>query len=156
MEIRALAETDRSQMLMLMQEFWLKYNRGELLTPELKEIEELKDPVNLMQAELEKYFGWHTLVAEEGSQLLGFVAARVKTEEHKVLEKVGYIEELFVTTTARGQKLGSKLMEKIISVLQQQGCTVLGVDAYAMNTAALGLYRKFGFIDKAIVLTRKA
>jgi GNAT superfamily N-acetyltransferase len=155
MQIRQLQQEDKEQMLVLMEEFWIKYNRGELLTDELKELAEYKDYQSLMRSELEKYFTWESYVAEENGKLLGFVCARIEDKEYKVLDKLGYIEELFVTETVRGQKIGTQLLEKIISVLKEKGCNVLGIDAYAPNESALKLYRKLGFIDHNVVLMRK-
>jgi diamine N-acetyltransferase len=108
-----------------------------------------------MKIELDQYFDWVTFVAEENDQLLGFVSGRVYMEDDRILDKVGYIEELFVTEKARGRKLGLSLMEKILAVLADEGCTVYRTSAYSNNPAALSLYRKLGFLDEAIELARK-
>lgn len=155
MQIRKLEQKDKTQMLALMEEFWMKHHRGELLTGEIKEISELKNPLHQMEIELNQYFNWITFVAEENNELLGFVSARITTEEDLVLDKVGYIEELFVTKKARGQKLGQVLFEKVISELESNGCKVLRTSAFINNTPALSLYRKYGFIDEAIELVKK-
>lgn len=155
MIIRKLNQTDKNQLLILMDEFWMKNQRGELLTGELKEIAALKDPQSQMKIELEQYFDWDTYVADEEGKLLGFVAGRVIIEEDRILDKVGIIEELFVTENARGMKLGIQLMEKILEILAEKNCEVYRTSAYINNTVALSLYRRFGFIDEAIELSRK-
>jgi len=153
MNIRKLELKDKSQMLKLMNEFWMKNDRGELLNGNIKEINALKDPINQMRIELGQYFNWYSFVAEEGSQLLGFVSGRVYSESEHVLDKIGYIEELFVIKSARGKKLGKQLMRKIIDMLIEQGCVVIRTSAYSNNTVALNLYRSIGFIDEAVELT---
>lgn len=156
MKFRKLEQKDKEQMLILMEEFWMKNQRDELLSGELKEIAELKNPAAQMKIELEEYFLWHTYILEDEENIVGFVVGKISNENDRVLDKIGNVEELFVTEKARGQKLGQQLMEKILTVFKDEGCKVIRTSAYANNTAALSLYRKFGFIDESIELSRKA
>lgn len=155
MVIRELNKNDVTQMLELMDEFWIKNQREELLHGEMKEIAALKNPKEQMQIELKQYFNWSTYVAEEGEEILGFISARISIEPDLVLDKIGIIEEFFVTERARGKKIGKTLMEKILEVLAQKGCVVYRTSAYFNNTIALSFYRRFGFKDEAIELSRK-
>lgn len=154
MLIRKLEQKDKSQMLTLMDEFWMKHHRGELVTGVIKEVAQLKDPPRQMEIELAQYFNWLSFVAEENGELLGFVVGKITIEEDLVLDKVGHLEELFVTEKARGQKLGQQLLERLLQEFEMQGCRVLRTNAYANNTAALSLYRKYGFIDESIELVK--
>lgn len=155
MKIRKLEKTDEEQMLILMEEFWMKHDRGELLLGVIKEVNQLKNPKEQMKIELNQYYDWITYVAEEDNKLLGFASGRVYTEEEHVLDKIGYLEELFVTESARGMRLGRKLVDVVIEELVNQGCAVLRTSAYSNNTIALNLYRGLGFLDESIDLVRK-
>mgnify|MGYP001294729933 FL=1 len=155
MNIRKLIQSDKDQMLTLMEEFSMKHHRQQLLSGEIKEIAALKNPFEQMKIELGQYFNLHTYVAEQDGKLLGFVVGQITNEPDRILDKIGYIEELFVTENARGLKLGQSLMETILNVLKTEGCTVYRTSAYVNNTVAINLYRKFGFIDDSLELSRK-
>ena len=155
MIIRKLSVKDRKQMLELMDEFWMKHHSGELLSGEIKEIAALKNPKLQMSIELEQYYSWYTYVAEEEGKLLGFVTAKIIVEGDRVLDKIGTIEELFVTKNARGMKLGQQLMEKLLTLLAHEGCLVYRTSAYANNNVAISLYKKLGFLEESIELSRK-
>lgn len=60
--------------------------------------------------------------------------------------RVGWIEEIVVDESARGQGLGRALMEKLIAVAQDQGCAVLKLTTG--NPVAKKLYEHLGFEDK--------
>lgn len=155
LKIRALEIADKEQMLGLMHEFWMKYNREGILTEELKKFEELKDAQDTMLKELNKYFKWLSFVAEEEDKLVGFIVGDTDPKEHKVLGKQGYIEEFFVTESRRGEGIGSKLFETLLTEFKKQDCKQLGIDAYVVNKDSINYYKKLGFIERSIVLVRE-
>ena len=155
MRIRKLLPDDKMRLLKLMEEFWIGFTRGVVLKGELRDIEALKDHNSLMAAEFDKYLEWHSYVAEIDTQVVGFVVAHIEMKLHKVLDRQGYIEELFVSADYRNRGIGKSLMNHIIAVLKEEKCQVVGIDAYSANKNALEFYRNLGFMDKCIVLTYK-
>ena len=153
--IRSLQISDEVQMLELMNEFWMDYNRGEILSVELKKFEALKDPHDTMKKELNKYNKWISFVAEEASKLVGYIVGDTDLKEHKVLGKQGYIEEFFVTESRRGEGIGSKLYEKLLEEFKKQNCKQLGIDAYVVNKNTIEYYKKLGFIERNIVMVKE-
>lgn len=154
MSIRSLEESDKDQMLRLMQEFWIDDRRGRMVSDDLTKFEEYKDPLDTMKTEFEKYLNWIGFVYEEHNEILGFVLGRIEDKNHKTIDKEGYIEEFFVTSRMRGKGIGTKLFDKIVMVFKNKGCKSLATDAYVSNTKALDYYRKMGFRERVVQLIR--
>lgn len=154
MKIRPLEKSDKEQMLKLMKEFWIDYNRGRVISDGLKKFEELKNPLDTMKTEFEEYLNWIGFVAEENDEILGFIIGRIKDKDHKVIDKEGYVEEFFVTEQMRSKGIGRKLFDRMVEEFKSKGCKSIGTDAYATNTKALDYYKKLGFNDRIVQLIR--
>jgi GNAT superfamily N-acetyltransferase len=55
------------------------------------------------------------------------------------------LEDLFVHADARGKGLGRALVQGVVEAARERGCRRVELDANEDNTAALALYRSFGF-----------
>ena len=55
------------------------------------------------------------------------------------------LEDLFVDAAARGTGLGRALMAAIVDHARARACRRIELDTNETNTAALGLYERFGF-----------
>jgi len=76
--IRKLKESDRDQLIQLLREFWLDYNRGEMLSKKLLKFEELGDLETRLNDEFLGYLGWITYVAEVDNEVTGFIVGHIK------------------------------------------------------------------------------
>lgn len=81
---------------------------------------------------------------------LGFL--KVETEEdmddgYPVPAKVGNLEAIGVTSKYRGLGIGKKLLDKAISFAEAQDYDRLKLDVYHINTSAIELYKKYGFVE---------
>mmetsp|Transcript_23592 Transcript_23592/g.57128 ORF Transcript_23592/g.57128 Transcript_23592/m.57128 type:complete len:218 (+) Transcript_23592:126-779(+) len=63
---------------------------------------------------------------------------------HSLSEGEGYIEQLSVTSDARGQGVGTKLLQWCESTARARGCSTLALGVVAGNPAQR-LYERFGF-----------
>lgn len=65
------------------------------------------------------------------------------------VEKGSYaeIKRVFVADTARGLRLGQKLLKAIEGKAVAKGITVLRLETGTRQPEALGLYRKFGYVE---------
>lgn len=89
--------------------------------------------------------GWPLLVADDGTQALGFASfgtfrerpAYARTVEHSV----------YVSAEARGQGLGRLLLGALIDVARERGLHTMigGVDA--TNKGSLAFHRALGFVE---------
>jgi len=60
----------------------------------------------------------------------------------------GEVKRMFVDPSARGLKLGLRLMEALVAQGQTLGMTALRLELGAEQPEAMGLYRRFGFTER--------
>ena len=73
--------------------------------------------------------GIYFVVAVDGSECVGFAEMRAVAEE------------------ARGRGIGEALFRHLIDKAEESGCDVVNLEVRAGNEAAIGLYRKLGFVE---------
>ena len=82
-----------------------------------------------------------TFVAAAGAELVGSL--------HVEVSRFGFGElGLAVAREWRGRGVGSALLAEAIAWSRQRGLHKLSLDVFPHNTAAIGLYRKFGFVEE--------
>jgi putative acetyltransferase len=81
------------------------------------------------------------LLARIATGPAGCVALR--TLDPSVLE----MKRLYVRPSARGMGLGKRLVEAVISIAKQSGCTELRLDTLETMESAQALYRAHGFVE---------
>jgi ribosomal protein S18 acetylase RimI-like enzyme len=88
--------------------------------------------------------GYHAWVARRDGRPVGIVAARVFEDGR------GWVEQLAVARTARGQGLGRALLLHSLDELAGLGATSLALGVQGANETAIRLYRGVGFrVDRA-------
>ncbi len=155
MNIRPFKSSDITELKQMCREFD-EYTENNILHEPLKTL--VKNKEGLLDEEIEKYVQdkeMIILLAESDGKILGFIGGKIKNYEHKVFDREGYIEDLFVREGNRGQNIARKLFDGLVEEFKKQGCNRLGIDAFVANEKALSIYRHWGFIDKTIVLIRK-
>ncbi len=85
------------------------------------------------------------LVWEKDGEILGFACAHD-------LGFRGYLSELIVSSGARGQGIGRRLVEEIEHSLAHRGCPLLIADVWK---DALGFYQSLGWSTPDAILLRK-
>lgn len=60
-----------------------------------------------------------------------------------------WLEDLFVEEHTRGAGLGAALVEAAMARARERGCRRIELDTNEENTAALALYHRFGFSERA-------
>jgi ribosomal protein S18 acetylase RimI-like enzyme len=85
------------------------------------------------------------IVAVEGGRVVGHVY--VQRELHPVTRHVATLG-IAVAADRRGWGVGSALMAEAIGWARSVGVEKLMLSVYPSNAAAIGLYRKFGFVDE--------
>jgi ribosomal protein S18 acetylase RimI-like enzyme len=97
--------------------------------------------------------GHAVLVAELGSTIVGFVTLSPGSHWSGVAEPS--IGELVVAPQAEGQGIGTALVEAVMERARSEGHTRVSVSTGAANARALGLYRRLGFEDEDVALSRR-
>lgn len=82
------------------------------------------------------------IVAKDGTKVVGMATAYLVAKFGKT---IGYVEDVVVNETHRGQGIGTKLMERIIAEAKEAGVYYLYLTSRDGRTAANALYQKLGF-----------
>lgn len=85
----------------------------------------------------------HSIVIYCESKLIGFGTIFI---EHKIRNsRVGHIEDIVIDKNFRAQKLGYKLINKLLEIAFDHDCYKTTLNCYDEN---LGFYKKLGFKTK--------
>jgi ribosomal protein S18 acetylase RimI-like enzyme len=95
----------------------------------------------------------HILVAERSGRVLGMLSYSHRPSLYHAADCCT-IEELVVAPEARGQGVGSRLLEEVLRQAEAAGCAEVSVSALADNSGALAFYRRHGLVDEALLLER--
>ncbi len=95
-----------------------------------------------------------TLIAEaaDGAQL-GYVHAETSTDS-VTLEPCGYVTVLALAKVAEGQGVADRLMAGVEDWAREMGFRLLGLDVFANNTRARAFYRRLGYREDSLRLTK--
>lgn len=99
-------------------------------------------------------------VAEIEGKPIGLIAGIIaKQSREDLLEcmpsRDGIILELFVDTRYRRQRVGTVLMQRVEAYFRQKGCNASRVEVFEPNATAHNLYKKLGYTDRVIFMTKK-
>lgn len=102
--------------------------------------EELAFPEEKWKDRARNFFG--TLAMENGKPI-GTMSAYVAEEDGR---KIANVVGVFVTTEARGKKVGSRLMQRVLEKIKStSNVDIIRLSVNKEQKAAIGLYEKFGF-----------
>jgi ribosomal protein S18 acetylase RimI-like enzyme len=145
MKIRLYTKKDKVQVLPLLEEFleYTKKKYGKVIL----EFDGYKDSKKKVLASdyLKHFSKLKMLVAEENSEVLGFIVGTIRKTPHKVKVKEGHIESFFISAKTRGQGAGKQLYNSLISWFKKQKCDNLSLDVALGNKSAVSIYKKWGF-----------
>lgn len=114
------------------------------LIKELATFEKAPEKVtnSVQQMQHEKDF-FHCYVAEnETKEIVGM--ALYFFAYYTWVGKSLYLDDLYVKESCRGQKIGSKLLTKILEVAKEENCKRMRWQVLNWNTPAIKMYQKFG------------
>ena len=79
------------------------------------------------------------MLVEVDGEIAGTISLR------KIREDAGEIKRMYVKPKFRGKKLGNLMVEKVISISEENGFSKLFLDSSLFMSSAVSLYKKFGF-----------
>ena len=98
------------------------------------------------------------LVAAADDRIVGFIAVLARVASTDIDEDgydYAYVSDVAVRQDHRGQGIGAALLSAAEAHAREQGACWLRVDVLAANEGAASLYRRTGFINRAIQLEKK-
>ncbi len=94
-------------------------------------------------------------VAEEDGKIVGYVLGEIeKPGHHYIYKNRGYVVDAFVSKEHRGKGVGEKLTKKLLEWFKSKGIKWIKVSAYTINTPAIGFWKKMGFKDYVLEMTK--
>ena len=95
-------------------------------------------------------------LAEVNGKPAGYclISIRKNTPIYK-LEKIGYINELFVRKEFRGRRISSKFRDEAIKWFKKRGMKYILLEVMSDNKFAHSIYGKWGFFDYHIEMRMK-
>jgi len=152
--IRKLRKEDKKEILLLKKEFSL-YNRKEMLSERISFFEALSDIDKFIEIEFEKALKSVSFVAESNGEIVGFIEGEVKQAKERVFDKIGYINEFFVTDEQRQKGIGKMLFNNLRDEFKHLGCRILKTSSYIDNKMSIKLYMKLGFIKETVSFVKE-
>lgn len=96
----------------------------------------------------EQYLGERGFLVAEDDAVVGYVVADAVPTPGGPL---GHIKDLAVRQDRRGEGVGSKLLERALSVLAARGAGSVKLEVRETNEPAKTLYRAYGFVHRRTV-----
>jgi ribosomal protein S18 acetylase RimI-like enzyme len=132
---------------------------------ELQDYERLRHATRLPGEQIaDAYLDWMlrqaeasgaVLVAESGGSFVGFVAGWVEQADNVAetpdSNRFGYISDICVMPSFRGQRIAEQLLDGIEQYLGRDGVVRLRINSLAVNTSAQTSYERAGFLPYEIL-----
>lgn len=97
---------------------------------------------------------WRCLCAEQYGRVVGFTSVMVRDSIWQE-GLVAYAEVLVVDEAARGQGIGTALINAGIAWARSRGCKLFEMDSALHRTRAHALYEKLGFAKRGFAFTKE-
>ena len=143
-------------------ENWMDINRisGQVAAlhtawrPDLFRFSEISYPKEVLQELIREK---SIFVAKIAGTVVGYTAFWIwdTNGECSVPRKVMNVNDFAVDEGARGQGIGTQMMQELRVLAKAFGCTDLQLTVYPQNDAAVAFYQKCGYTIKSIEMQRK-
>ena len=133
-------ESDLGAIRLILTEY-MTFIANEMIKPPWKFNLDIEYGVDFNMNNLDKFAepdGRLLLVKVDG-EIAGTISLR------KIREDAGEIKRMYVKPKFRGKKLGDLMIEKVISISEENGFSKLFLDTALFMSSAVSLYKKFGF-----------
>jgi ribosomal protein S18 acetylase RimI-like enzyme len=150
MTIRKLRTNDYEQFRELIREFIIDFNRRELLSGftlsymEYKSIDEYIEKTT--KGFLDEMEGDRiVLIDEQDGKFRGYINGNLLRDENRKFSLIGEVDHWFVRSESRGLGIGRGLWNSLMEKFYKQQVQVYKVSAFASNSKAVEIYKKYGF-----------
>ncbi len=95
------------------------------------------------------------LIAEKNGKPVGYVYGWIEKPPVCFTPKLrGYLCDAFVKEKFRGKNIGEKLTEEILKIFKSRNVSWVKLGVYAKNINAINVWKKLGFEDYIIEMTK--
>jgi len=133
-------ESDLGAIRLILTEY-MTFIANEMIKPPWKFNLDLEYGVDFTMNNLDKFAepDGRLLLVEVDGEIAGTISLR------KIREDAGEIKRMYVKPKFRGKKLGNLMVEKVISISEENGFSKLFLDTALFMSSAVSLYKKYGF-----------
>ena len=133
-------ESDLGAIRLILTEY-MTFIANEMIKPPWKFNLDIEYGVDFTMNNLEKFAepDGRLLLVEVDGEIAGTISFR------KIREDAGEIKRMYVKPKFRGKKLGNLMVEKVISISEENGFSKLFLDTSLFMSSAVSLYKKYGF-----------
>ena len=140
MQIFQYKESHLGEIRIILNEY-LSFIAKELTRPPWNFNLDVEHEVNFTMNNLDKFAepDGRLLLVEVDGEIAGTISLR------KIRRDCGEIKRMYIKPEFRGKKLGNLMIEKVISISEENGFSKLFLDTSLFMSSAVSLYKKFGF-----------
>ena len=133
-------ESHSGEIRIILKEYLL-FIAKELIRPTWNFNLDVEYAVNFTMNNLDKFAepDGRLLLVEVDGEIAGTISFR------KIREDAGEIKRMYVKPKFRGKKFGNLMIEKVISISEENGFSKLFLDTSLFMSSAVSLYKKYGF-----------
>ena len=120
---------------------YMKFISNEIIKPPWQFNVDIEHEVDFTMNNLDKFAepDGRLLLVEVDGEIAGTISLR------KIRRDCGEIKRMYIKPEFRGKKLGNLMIEKVISISEENGFSKLFLDTSLFMSSAVSLYKKFGF-----------
>ena len=133
-------ESDLGAIRLILTEY-MRFIANEMIKPPWNFNLDIEYGVDFTMNNLDKFAepDGRLLLVEVDGEIAGTISLR------KIREDAGEIKRMYVKPKFRGKKLGNLMVEKVISISEENGFSKLFLDTSLFMSSAVSLYKKYGF-----------
>lgn len=95
------------------------------------------------------------LLCERDGEPLGYASGFVSNDTRRVLSRKGTLGDWYVLPEERGSGVGRRLVEALLAIFSDAGCSVVETSTWPFNTDTRKAMAKLGFHEVQIVYRRE-
>ena len=120
---------------------YMTFIANEIIKPPWQFNVDIEDEVDSTMDNLDKFEkpDGRLMLLEVDGEIAGTISLR------KIRHDCGEIKRMYIKPEFRGKKLGNLMIEKVISISEENGFSKLFLDTALFMSSAVSLYKKFGF-----------
>ena len=120
---------------------YMTFIENEIIKPPWEFNVDVEHEVDFTMNNLDKFAepDGRLLLVEVDGEIAGTISLR------KIRRDCGEIKRMYIKPEFRGKKLGNLMIEKVISISEENGFSKLFLDTGLFMTSAVSLCKKFGF-----------
>lgn len=155
--VRAANDRDRDALLRFHKRLY-EDHRDRVVEPDDLPLVEYRDYDRILRDDLDALMrdpSAHVLIAEADGEPVGYITGRVTVELQRVLPRRGTVEDWYVDESARGSKVGQRLLAELERRFAEAGCQMVESATWSGNARARDAHESLGFREIRVIYRKR-